>query len=223
MSVACRASVLARLGAVFVLAGLFLSGCGAASPAGGAPLAPRPVATQRPIPTPRPTWTPSYQPLPRITPAPTWTPDAATLPAASFGFVFTYGACAPSSRADSFAGTFSRAGNGVDPPVTVPMSLLPEDIQRIQRDIDEIKFFSYPADFTLASPRGGGEFVTPAAHYIFAVREGARQHTVRWEDNVLGVSSQRADDLRALADLIERTVHGAPAVAALPALHVGCL
>jgi hypothetical protein len=54
------------------------------------------------------------------------------------------------------------------------------------------------------------------------VREGARQHTVRWLDDVLGVPSQRADQLRALADLIERTVHGAPAVAALPDVHVGC-
>ena len=209
---------------ILLFVSLVLSGCGAA-PVSGPPPTPRPEATPRPIVTPHPTWTPSYQPLPHITPAPTWTPGAATLPAASFGFIFTYGACVP-SRADSFAGTFSRAGTGVDPPVTVPMSLLPEDIQRIQRDMDQINFFGYPADFLLASPRGGAlrtvTTFTPSEHYVFAVREGTRQHTVAWQDNVLGVSSEQADQLRALADLIERTVHGAPAVAALLALHVGC-
>ncbi|HEV7213911.1 MAG TPA: hypothetical protein VGP33_02205, partial [Chloroflexota bacterium] len=177
-----------------ILVGLLLSGCGAA-PASGPPPTPRPETTLRAAVTPRPTWTPSYRPLPQITPAPTWTPGEVNLPAASFGFIFTYGACLP-SRADSFAGAFSRAGTGVDPAVTVPLSLLPEDIQRIQRDIDQINFFSYPADFTLASPRGGAlrsmaartvTTFTPSEYYAFAVREGARQHTVRWQDNVLGV------------------------------------
>ncbi|HEY8743024.1 MAG TPA: hypothetical protein VIU62_07995 [Chloroflexota bacterium] len=194
---------------------LVLSGCGAAPLPGSQPLAARASAI------PRPTWTPSYQPLPHITPAATWTPGEATLPAASFGFIFTYGVCVL-SRVDTFAATFSRAGESVDPAVTVPLSLLPEDIQRIQRDMDQINFFDYPADFTLGLPRGG-TFVTPAEHYVFGVREDTRQHTVRWHDNVLGVSSWQADQLRALADLIERTVHGAPAVAALPALHLGCL
>ena len=198
---------------------LVLSGCGAPPLPASQPLAARPNTT------PRPTWTPGYQPLPHITPAPTWTPGEATLPAASFGFVFTYGVCVL-SRVDTFTATYSRAGESVDPPVTVPLSLLPDDIQRIQRDIDQINFFSYPADFTLAMPRGDAlrtiTTFTPAEHYVFAVREGARQHTVRWDDNVLGVSSRQADQLRQLADLIERTVHGSPAVAALPDLHVGC-
>jgi len=151
---------------------------------------------------------------------PTWTPGETTLPPASFGFIFTYGVCVL-SRVDTFAATFSRAGESVDPAVTVRLSLLPEDIQRIQRDMDQINFFSYPPDFTLRTPGGG--FVTPAEHYVFAVREGAREHTVRWHDNVLGVSSPQADQLRALADLIERTVHGLPAVAALPELRAGCV
>lgn len=207
---------------VLIVVALLLTACGAASVAGG------PSLPARPRMPPLPTWTPSYQPLPHFTPAPTWTPGAATLPPASFGFVFTYGVCGL-SRVDTFAGAFSRAGTGVDPPVTVPLSLLPEDIQRIQRAMDQINFFNYPADFTLASPRGGAvrtvttfTTFTPAASYVFAVREGARQHTVRWQDNVLGVPSEQADQLRALADLIERTVHGSPAVAALPELHVGC-
>ena len=109
-------------------------------------------------------------------------------------------------------------------------SLLLEDIQRTQRDMDQINFFSYPTDFTLALPRGAALRITtttvttftPAEHYVFTVREGARQHTVRWHDNVLGVSIRQADQLRQLADLIERTAHGAPTVAALPVLHVGC-
>ena len=54
------------------------------------------------------------------------------------------------------------------------------------------------------------------------MREGARQHTVRWPDNVLGRPSEPTDQLRALVDLIERTVHGSPAVGALPELNAGC-
>jgi hypothetical protein len=204
---------------VLIVVALLLCGCGAAPAAGG-----RPAPSQSRT-APLPTWTPGFQPFPRNTSAPTWTPGAATLPPASFGFVFTSGTCVL-SRVDTFAGTFSRAGTGVDPAVTVPLSLLPEDIQRIQRDTHQIDFFSYPADFTLAPPPGGAlrtvTTFTPANSYVFAVREGARQHTVRWLDDVLGVPSQRADQLRALADLIERTVHGAPAVAALPDVHVGC-
>lgn len=144
----------------------------------------------------------------------------ATLPPASFGFVFTYGLCVP-SRVDTFAGTFSRAGTVVDPAVTVPLSLLPADIQRIQRDMDQIDFFDYPSDFTLRSARGGTS-VTPSNYYSFAVREGARQHTVRWQDDVLNVPSEQADQLRALANLVERTAHGAPTVAALPAPNARC-
>lgn len=67
---------------------------------------------------------------------------------------------------------------------------------------------------------GGRE--TPAPHYVFQVREGTRQHTVVWVDNILNVSSEQATNLRQLADLIARTAHGSPAVAALPALHAGC-
>ncbi len=199
---------------VLVAVALLFSGCGIAPAAGG-----RPTLSQ-PRTAPLPTLTPSSQPLPRRTPPPTWTPGAATLPPASFGFVFTYGMCVL-SRVDTFAGTFARAGTGVDPPVTVPLALLPDDFQRIQRDMDRIDFFDYPADFTLRSARGG-TFVTPSNSYSFAVREGPRQHTVRWQDNVLGVSSEQADQLRALADLIERTVHGAPAVAALPEPNARC-
>ena len=199
---------------VLVTVALLLSGCGPAAVAGGR------SALSHPRTTPLPTWTPSYQPPTHFTPAPTWTPGAATLPPASFGLVFTYGMCVL-SRVDTFAGTFSRAGTGVDAPVTVPLSLLPEDIQRIRRDMDQIDFFDYPTNFTLRSARGG-TFITPSNSYSFAVREGARQHTVRWQDDVLGVSSEPADQLRALADLIERTVHGAPVVAALPALNARC-
>jgi hypothetical protein len=199
---------------VLIVVALLLSGCGASSVAAGR------SAPSHPPMAALPTWTPSFQPLPHFTPAPTWTPLPAALPPASFGFVFTYGMCVL-SRVDTFAGTFSRAGESVDPAVTVPLSLLPEDIQRIRRDMDQIDFFDYPSDFTLASPRDG-TFVTPANAYVFAVREGPRQHTVAWRDNVLGVPSEQADQLRALADLIERTVHGAPAVAALPELNARC-
>jgi hypothetical protein len=199
---------------VLIVVALLLSGCGASSVAAGR------SAPSHPPMAALPTWTPSFQPLPHFTPAPTWTPGAAALPPASFGFVFTYGMCVL-SRVDTFAGTFSRAGTGVDPAVTVPLSLLPEDIQRIQRDMDQIDFFDYPTNFTLRSARGG-TFVTPSNYYSFAVREGARQHTVRWQDEVLNVPSEQADQLRALADLIERTVHGAPAVAALPAPNARC-
>ncbi len=197
-----------------ILAALLLVGCDA-SPAVSGPTLPSPRAV-----TPRPTWTPNDQPLSRGTPSPTWTPDETTLPAASFGFIFTYGACVP-MRVDTFAGTFSRAGESADPPVTVPLSLLPEDIQRIQRDVDQIDFFSYPSDFTLPASQVSTTF-TPATAYTFQVREGGRRHTVHWLDNVMHVSSDQADQLRQLADLIERTAHGSPAVAALPALHVGC-
>lgn len=199
---------------VLIVVALLLSGCGAAPAASGRP------ARSHPRTAPLPTWTSSSQPLPRRTPPPTWTPIPATLPPASFGFVFTYGLCVP-SRVDTFAGTFSRAGTVVDPAVTVPLSLLPADIQRIQRDMDQIDFFDYPSDFTLRSARGGTS-VTPSNYYSFAVREGARQHTVRWQDDVLNVPSEQADQLRALANLVERTAHGAPTVAALPAPNARC-
>jgi len=204
---------------VLIVVAFLLCGCGAAPAAEGR------SALSHLRTTPLPTWTPSNQPLPGFTPAPTWTPLPATLPSASFGFAFTYGMCVL-SRVDTFAGTFARAGTGVDPPVTVPLSLLPEDIQRIQRDMDRIDFFGFPSDFTLIPSPGGTlrttTTFTPSNSYSFAVREGPRQHTVRWQDNVLGVSSEQADQLRALADLIERTVHGAPAVAALPEPNARC-
>lgn len=193
---------------------VLLCGCGTAPVAGAPPLVPHSAVL------PRPTWTPSYRPVTYHTPAPTWTPGATTLPVASFGFVFTYGLCVP-TRVDTFAGTFSRAGTGVDPPVTVPLSLLPEDMQRIQRAMDQIDFFGYPSEFTLRSSRGG-TFIVPAPEYTFRVREGARQHTVHFLDNVLNVPSNQATQLRQLADLIERTAHGSPAVAALPALNALC-
>lgn len=195
-----------------------LGACGGEGAAAGRP-------PQLPV-RPRPTWTPASRPIdvPRTLPVstPSATPQDMTLPAASFGFIFTYGVCVL-SRADTFAGTFNRYGDGIDPPVTVPLSFTADDLPRIQRDMHQIDFFSYPTDFSINPIKDGlGTMVTPSASYIFQVREGDRQKTVRWQDNVIRPTSQKADDLRELAGLIERTVHGSPAVAALPPLHVGC-
>jgi hypothetical protein len=192
-----------------------LAACGVGSPVAG--LTPGTRAT--PLPASAPVGRPPA--TPRASPTPSATAVAKVLPPADFGFIFTYGMCVDST-VDTFAGTFHRAGESVDPPVTVSLSLTTDDLQRIRRAVDEIDYFSYPAEFTLKPRFGPITAHTPSNHYRFAIREGARQHSVFWNDDIDGVSSRQADDLRALADLIERTVHGVPAVAALPPLHVGC-
>lgn len=89
--------------------------------------------------------------------------------------------------------------------------------------MDRIGFFGYPTDFTVHSLFGfGGTQVTPSDHYLFQVREGARAHTVYWDDNRPGAASRRVLQLRDLADMIQRTAEGAPAVAALPPFKPGC-
>jgi hypothetical protein len=152
-----------------------------------------------------------------------FTVDIGTLHAQTndFAFRFQFG-CDGTESLDTFRGSFTQdATQGPARSVTIPLSLSTEQMRAIFDTIQKIRFFDYPAVFMGLRP-GAREAITtsPSTRYRFEVRQAGRSHVVTWDDNTKP-SSNEADRLRQLFQMIDGFVHAHPDVKRLPP-QFGC-
>ena len=124
--------------------------------------------------------------------------------------MFAYGVGAENVL-DTGAGTFTK-DLIADPPVTVPLRLSDDEIARIERRLEAIRFRTYPEVYETAGDGGRAE---PHLTYRWEVTTADGVQVVRWEDAVFN-DDPRAADLRSLASLIRHFVERKPEYKALP-------
>ena len=147
-----------------------------------------------------------------------FTVDIGTLHAQTndFAFRFQFG-CDGTESLDTFRGSFTQdASQGPVRSVTIPLSLSAEQMRAIFDTIQKIRFFDYPAAFGGLRP-GAREAITtsPSERYRFEVRQAGRSHIVSWDDKTKP-SSDEADRLRQLFQMIGGFIHAHPDVKRLP-------
>ena len=135
------------------------------------------------------------------------------------GLVFAYGVGAKNVL-DTTRGTFTK-DMIMASPITVPLRLSASELARVSRKMDEIGFFSYPADFSVPVAAGGGE-ITPFVTYRFAATTDAGTKVVKWADKAPS-DDERALGLRSLAGLIESIIVAKSAYKKLPGAEGGYL
>jgi hypothetical protein len=146
--------------------------------------------------------------------------------APNFAFVFEYGECG-TARVDTFRNRYTAfIGLTKGQPPSTSLTLSGAETERIHRKMAEIGFFGYPEEFAVDIPPGSGATVfDPAPHYRFMVRNGDQIEKLRWSDSISSPTSARADRLRELIQLIERTVqahHPSERVPVPEDARVGC-
>ncbi len=139
-------------------------------------------------------------------------PSASTSPEGSGGrsgydditsFVFAYGVRARNVL-DTTAGTFTNDMIG-DPPVTVDLTLTPEEFARMVEEMERIGLLAYPAKY---APRGGG-VMTPHMTYRFELMIDGSTRTLVWNDD-RDASDPYAMRLRELVKFIREIVEAKP-------------
>lgn len=203
-----------------------LVGC-AATIAPPSPVSQNPIETTRTatsIPRPVPTATPPPPTQrPRIATTPFPTLALSPEPASNFAFTFGYGACQPITRTlNTYNNTLTQQSHSGDP-VTVPFQLTDAEQRAIYRKMVDINIFSYPATFSI--PVLPGEMYTASStypRYTFTARNGDREVSVQWDDEIWSPTTTEADNLRSLIDLLKRTIEQHPDLQQLPPLQEVC-
>jgi hypothetical protein len=157
---------------------------------------------------------------------PAITPPASTIASQrqpNFAFHFEYGACLVETL-DTFNSTFTHDMGTSEPAITISLELTPEQMEAIYQRMVAIGFFSYPEAFARPTPASGSvEIVTPANHYSIRVQNGDTIKTVTWTDDILEPTTQEADRLRQLFQMIIALIEEYPDIKELPVPAVGCV
>jgi hypothetical protein len=130
-----------------------------------------------------------------------------------FNFIFRHGANAR-NELNTFKGTYAR-NTGIETPVTIILSLSPEELDRIRRKMIEIDFFSYPSRFneSISSRDITGERTAYESYYILAeYNYGSKE--VSWNDRYI-TKNERAAKLTELVTLIKGILESKPEYIAL--------
>ena len=141
----------------------------------------------------------------------------------SFGFRFEASMC-NSVKLDTFTGTVTRTDRVGDPTssLSVPLSLTPEQMRTVQREVERIRFFDYPEAFRgVPSDLTGRRSIHPAFTWRLEVLDGVVAHAVTWQDSE-GATTPEAVRLRELFVRMLGFIHDRPAWKALPASIGGC-
>lgn len=125
---------------------------------------------------------------------------------------------------DTFDETFTTLVD-YDPPqsVTISLGLSDQQMRAVYGKMIEIDFFSYPEIFAIPTPSSGVTvWQTPAAHYHIMVKNRGMEKTLDWVDEIRGLKSHKADQLRSLFQMIEEMVSASPEYRQLPERWFGC-
>jgi hypothetical protein len=144
-------------------------------------------------------------------------------PPGDFGFRYEATRCT-TTEFDTDARTYTRvAANISEPPISLPLSLGPNQMVVVYREIVRIGFFDYQPDFRRVVPRPGGETTsrTPSTAYRMDVRSRGMSHTVSYNDGETPRSAE-AERLLGLFRLIEDFLNAHPDVKRLGPIRYPC-
>ena len=194
------------------------------APAPNALIVRTPSATSLPIaPSTQPTPTAEFGDIPeRVETTPFPTIPLPIQRAPNFALGFGYGSCRITRRLDTFTQTltqFSLDGT----PMTITLTLQPNELDRIYQRMVEIAFFSYPERYTTILPDSMIRIMpNPHPTYEFVVRQDTRMHQVVFEDSVFRPTTTETDNLRDLVRFIREIVEAHTEMAQLPPLQEEC-
>jgi hypothetical protein len=144
-------------------------------------------------------------------------------PPSDFGFRYEAKLCVTKTF-DTQTRTYTRVeGNSSVPPISIPLSLGPNQMVVVYREIVRIGFFDYQPDFKRVAPRpGGGSIMTsPSTDYRLQVRSGGETHTVVYNDGETPRSDE-AERLLGLFKLIDGFLEEHPDVKRLGPIRYPC-
>jgi hypothetical protein len=130
--------------------------------------------------------------------------------------VFSYGVGARNVL-DTFSKTFTKDMIG-DPPITVRMWLTEEEINRIERKLNEICFFDNSTLTLYHIPDAGGvsTIQTPYSTFYLKVQYGTHVKELRWIDQYVSPKTEAMENLDDLSDLIQSIIMAKPEYQKLP-------
>jgi len=144
-------------------------------------------------------------------------------PPGDFGFRYEARRCT-TTEFDTGAHTYTRvAANVSEPRISIPLSLGPNQMVVVYREIVRIGFFDYQPDFRRVVPRLGGDTTsrTPSTAYRMEVRSRGMTHTVSYNDGETP-RSEEAERLLGLFDLIDGFLNEHPDVKRLAPIRDPC-
>jgi len=130
--------------------------------------------------------------------------------------VFSYGVGARNVL-DTFSKTFTKDMIG-DPPITIRMWLTEEEINRIERKLDEVGFFGN-SPLTLYHIPDVGGVSTIQSHYSICylkVQYGTHVKEWSWIDQYVSPKTEAKENLDELSDLIQSIIMAKPEYQKLP-------
>ena len=126
-------------------------------------------------------------------------------------------------KLDTFAGEFTQ-DRVVEPPITIPLVFTDDQMTMIFEKIVEIKIDEYPEEFSIPKPLVGDYAeIAPAYYYSIQVENGDLKTSTRWVDNIVQPTSEKADRLRELFNMIIGMIEAHPNYIQLPEVNFGCV
>ena len=144
-------------------------------------------------------------------------------PPGDFGFRYEAKNCM-TTEFDTGTRTYTRvAANSSERPISIPLSLGPNQMVVVYREIVRIGFFDYEPDFKRVAPRLGGETMlrTPSTAYRMEVRSRGMTHTLSYNDGETP-RSEEAERLLGLFKLIDGFLNEHPDVKRLGPIRYPC-
>ncbi len=144
-------------------------------------------------------------------------------PPSDFGFRYEAKRCT-TTEFDTNTNTYTRVeGNTSVPSISVSLSLGPNQMVVVYREIVKIGFFDYQPDFkrVVLRPGGGSIMTTPSTAYRMEVRSSGGTHTVTYNDGETP-RSEEADRLLGLFRLIDGFLQEHPDVKRLGPIRYPC-
>jgi hypothetical protein len=143
-------------------------------------------------------------------------------PDENFAILFAYGSCAVDIM-DTFNLTFTKEITP-ESDVSGHFELSREEMKSIYQKMVEINFFNYPDKFSVPiSKNDVVGSVSPAMGYRIIVRNGETMKYLFWSDSIIDPTSEEADHLRELFQLIINIIEEKPAYKELPDREFRCM
>ena len=143
-------------------------------------------------------------------------------PEPNFGFTFEFGSCAI-DKLDTFSGEFTQERID-EPDITIPLQLSNDQMMTIYTKMIEINIADYPEVFEVPKPLiGEVVMISSPYNYVLTVQNGAAEVLIRWTDDIVQPTTEKADRLRELFQLMVEKVLEHPDYQQLPEVNFGCI
>jgi len=128
----------------------------------------------------------------------------------------------PVNVLDTASNTLVYTPLGDTTSITISLRLTDDELESIYQKAIEIGFFDYPSKFVVPDDQVLG-YRTPASSFELSIADGTVQNSVSWTDDIITKPDYpKADQLRELMKLINKTIQSHPEVQQLPGPKVLC-